>query len=1766
MSNIYREHILQKTSGTIRTFLQALATGDKYYRSLHNLTEQVTHQYSGRFLVELLQNAHDVLPESPIPNEESRIAIILEEHEAPFGALYVANDGNPFSPSNFNSLSALGQSDKDPEKSIGNKGIGFRSVLEITREPQIYSRFSKNSPSFDGYCFRFTPTVADVFYEPINQLLNGKLLVKSPFSEEPLVDWTENTHRDLMNRHGKNYDGWLRKELSCLSPYLLPLPLLQKEMTARVASFEKAGFSSVIRLPFIDDGARLLAIKKLAELNINTTLFLERVSLLQLEALPIKRAIRRVTTKLDDSQNGMNVTLELLEDNAVLESKRYLAWNELIGGDSQPNVRDELLATVSHLPGLWKEMKSATISLAVRIADTPEPGYFNIYLPTEVSTGCCAHISAPFFGDMSRTHINFEDKYNNLLLNKASEKAVKVVLESLAGKSRDEGRAIIDILAPSREDSKSSEDWWRRCSRAFSALYKARGGALHEQSFCLSENGWSPLDETSFIPEIEEPRVLANDIWYRHATFSVFAGALESRKPNIQSFFKTIGSDAIPFESDLLDTFESIAAWLHSEVENPDWEGYWFDLLAIPMWKQNPKGAVTTVRRTADSLKDRCVLLGSDKKLHKSGKEHTLFFPPQNGYGNDAANLEKLNIPLAFQSSMAFLDNRLAAHKALRPFFSNGLVQDFRIEDIFKLIISPQIPQLPVPIKSKEGDLCKEILMWAAKLVNGMMPLGKENVSVQESMTKLPVPCLGGWFPASETFFGPGWIDTCGEDLSVYLNGVDTRECKDLLKRLVQPPSTNNKNNKGDQVKNALVLAGVSNGFKCESTQHTLPGLEQYGGLDDLARMSFMRLVFVILSSSNTPLTESSLASSLRVLPWIGCEKNGEIEWAAPEDRWYVSRAHMAGRGWQFAHLNPFPVNVTGQISNFSALEQNLANLGMPIFDPENETDSPRLLNDLTAALLADTVTDKNVFLGHIHDAWRLFRPGKEGVMPRQFIVTKGSAQLHAVIPSKEFPVYVPDSSSTCTSALVKCELPVIEMESVTAKELAPLLKSHFGDCVHLASDMENWPMVEGVRWRHIEGEFFSESMVGWLAPLILTLFAFAGNKASGFHTKSFKRAVQTVRETRICWIDNLEIGLWRKEKLVTSHPVVTFWLDEKKSLVCENSCRIQYSVLSEALEAMLDRSDIKRDLKLVLRELEQFDSPTQENICAALMNSLEIKPHQYFTVVEQWKGDISQSTRLLSPVVCLLKSEIDLSELDAVVTEEGLQCFLQKLQCDIELGQLMKVVCESNDFDELGKRLHEIAGEKFQLSSWNNALGKSGIKGIINLNARNEFRQHLSISFVPLRALLLNIFTRESLTGSFADLSAGIEDLQCPPSLEKSYWSLPFAESMQVVANYFREMNANEAEINALIQAEDLETLEQNLSPLLLDVFSNPFEIQKQNRENLKNIVQNMQRLAIAWGLKTDVVTAMWEQPFDELFQIVWEPAEPNSYRDNWSSTECYFLLRALPHDDPYQDFWRKFDSVNEMELFASVLELTCNELATAEESLETSKERKRRLNRIVTVCGKPFDNSDENSDNLWSHISRELATEDITDIEAPQMVSLKEMPDKKMIQAAFDREKAKVPPKERISKSLEKLIGLTGESWAYHVFLPKIYGVAAINSSCWVSANSLKEYPDNTVDDGFGCDFKIHVNEKTYYIEVKASTGSDEIFQMGVSEIRLAENVVSNRSRRKSEEFLVLHIIDALGVKPQARVLPNPYHPEFKESYQFENAGVRIRYRSEN
>ncbi|TRZ90663.1 MAG: ATP-binding protein [Methanosarcinales archaeon] len=422
----YAEKVIQKTIGEIRTFLDELANGTSNYKSLHNLTEQVEHQYHGRFLIELIQNAHDALFDikkeadgTEMPEDDGRIEIVISD-EPLFGALYVANDGSPFTSSNFDNLSRFGQSDKDPEKHIGNKGIGFRSVLEITREPEIYSRKERASTSFDGFTFRFNPGIIQSFEQPIQALLSGH---DNPDLDlgisVPLVDWGSGKLQAFRSRcQAIGFEG-IASELRFLSPYLLPVHINAEDKTDLVRQFEAKGFATVIRLPFTNEKARYLALEKIEELDENTVLFLNKAKSLWIETPDSKRFVTRKIHPLPDLGDAQQIDIDVLVDEAgYADTKRYWLWEWVVGGKENTVEAEEIreAISVSKLPGKWPNVRQAEVALAVSVGKSPEKGLISIFLPTEKPSGAACHLNAPFYGDISRTEVDLTKSFNKLLI------------------------------------------------------------------------------------------------------------------------------------------------------------------------------------------------------------------------------------------------------------------------------------------------------------------------------------------------------------------------------------------------------------------------------------------------------------------------------------------------------------------------------------------------------------------------------------------------------------------------------------------------------------------------------------------------------------------------------------------------------------------------------------------------------------------------------------------------------------------------------------------------------------------------------------------------------------------------------------------------------------------------------------------------------------------------------------------------------------------------------------------------------------------------------------------------------------------------------------------------------------------------------------------------------------------------------------------------------------------------------------------------------
>lgn len=87
------------------------------------VAERATRDHVGRWLFELLQNSDDA--------KASGVRIIIEQD-----TIYVADNGHGLKPVAVSAICGTDFSDKTTG-TIGRKGVGFKSVYEVSRNPQV---------------------------------------------------------------------------------------------------------------------------------------------------------------------------------------------------------------------------------------------------------------------------------------------------------------------------------------------------------------------------------------------------------------------------------------------------------------------------------------------------------------------------------------------------------------------------------------------------------------------------------------------------------------------------------------------------------------------------------------------------------------------------------------------------------------------------------------------------------------------------------------------------------------------------------------------------------------------------------------------------------------------------------------------------------------------------------------------------------------------------------------------------------------------------------------------------------------------------------------------------------------------------------------------------------------------------------------------------------------------------------------------------------------------------------------------------------------------------------------------------------------------------------------------------------------------------------------------------------------------------------------------------------------------------------------------
>jgi hypothetical protein len=394
--------------------LQLLALRERDVREL----------YRGRAPYELLQNADDV--------RATRAVFVLTRDGLGF-----AHDGSWFSVANFISL-AEGWSDKDPKECIGHKGIGFRSVLDITPSPHVL----KIDPrQFFGFKFTWA-------------LNNGHIqetFQRRPDLKDEYRQWTRHGQSacPVMAIPGEAQKGNLGSGATILDAFVRThrekplttffwLPATDPNAERRV--IDELGVS-----PLLDDENSRGRLTRFIHDEVSVLLpFLSSLSDIALYAgAPTGTPLAQATVAGDRRTSaGDEVRVDVSAEGRRSHAAFFQMHATIV---IPPDVKSD-----PQTPKAVRQMDKASFRLSVRLV-SGQPTFdvaarFHVYFPTGEPTGFGFTVHGDFHVMPDRTRL-MDGRYNAWLFQAISKKFAGDFLTRLLERYR--ARAVFQTLRPS---------------------------------------------------------------------------------------------------------------------------------------------------------------------------------------------------------------------------------------------------------------------------------------------------------------------------------------------------------------------------------------------------------------------------------------------------------------------------------------------------------------------------------------------------------------------------------------------------------------------------------------------------------------------------------------------------------------------------------------------------------------------------------------------------------------------------------------------------------------------------------------------------------------------------------------------------------------------------------------------------------------------------------------------------------------------------------------------------------------------------------------------------------------------------------------------------------------------------------------------------------------------------------------------------------------------------------------------------------------------
>lgn len=780
--NKHYDFILERLQAKIYAFMDDIRRGTNIFEGRRSIEEQLSEEYHARFLIELIQNADDAC------GKDGQILLVIGQEPSP--RLVVFNTGKGFTRKNFESLCTLGLTDKNPEEAIGNKGLGFRSVLEVCKSPVIYSsdtnRPENTQPRFDGYCFCFNPDelVTALLRTTSESFISGDGAPQIVISGRPfqLLDNIQPSVVESLKTSLGNPDI-LQRSCKWLPVYEMPIPIVASDPLLPWAA--KLGFATAVNIE-IKPGAEHIFKKALAELQPHTFLFLRNAKSVSVYAGDTHRA-------------EPNKVVEFMRDIPSYEGPEGIrkgeikvvyhdmqAWadicekeNEYLEGGSQvwwfykkSISRQELKDAFEALPERWHRIRRVDVEVAVPISDDNQ-GRFSIYLPTMARTGTGAWINAPFYGSIDRKSIEWGREWNACLLNHAASCVADMARLLLRANNIESAQAVLRLLGIIDQDEALAKE--QISSDSIQIIVKKEGWILGEP------NSQGELD----YKKISEIVLKKNLTWKVDPVEPVLDIGCRDQIPLFQSHPGLAAEETIKNTANIF------------QVENK-----------VPTQEELVQLAEIAIQRTPKNIKDNIwwnslyrwlghldisyealigrKLIWTQTGVYKVEKDSRIFSPPRrlvSSDDEDSPMIKKFqdvlteSLPTALRNRVAFLHpgvdlgDKLIRSFLIREYRGEPVVREFRTEQVAEFILNRVCQDLyEKKMSKKRRKDAAEIFSWTFILWKQMRGEGHS-----VDWNTLLIPTDEGFRPGNEAYAGKAWTGDEGADLEKIFQGAEPR-------------------------------------------------------------------------------------------------------------------------------------------------------------------------------------------------------------------------------------------------------------------------------------------------------------------------------------------------------------------------------------------------------------------------------------------------------------------------------------------------------------------------------------------------------------------------------------------------------------------------------------------------------------------------------------------------------------------------------------------------------------------------------------------------------------------------------------------------------------------------------------------------------------------------------------------------------------------------------------------------------------------------------